>query len=288
MLWGETRKLAQLSKEAAVNWTEPLAEFDWSAAFLALPWLLLGVVAAWFLANVIPGDARAYYDARLSSPYTGVVNGSGAYLYSPAFLQVILPLQLLPFAVFRALMLVGSLLALAWMTGPVLAVLLLLPGPWSPAFTDLWFGNIHILTAAIVCVGFRWPVLWAALPFGKLTPGIALGWPMLHRQWRPLAVTVAVSLVSFGLAPTQWIAWFSLLAGSTGAHAPGVGMLLPRLLMAGLLVALGSWRGWRWTLPLAVILAQPVVWYASFSILVVWFWLLRGNHGWTPTDDGGR
>jgi hypothetical protein len=241
----------------------------------AVPWLILAGFGYWLIVNVPPGDTRAYYDATLDAPYRGMVGGSGAFLYSPAFLQALTPFQLLPFSVFRDLWLVASLLALAWMVGPVLAVALLIPGQWSPVFTDVWFGNINIFTAAILCAGFRWPLVWSSLPFGKLAPGIVLVWPAVRRGWQPLLLAGVILAVSVAMNPADWLAWAGLLAGNLGSQAPGVALLWPRVMVAGGLVLIGAWRGWRWTLVLAVLLAQPVIWYSSLTILFAWIWLLR-------------
>ena len=119
-----------------------------------------------------PGqDARAYWAAPLDDPYTpGSVGQESAYLYSPAFLQV---------ARHRC----GSCRGpCSWPAGPCCCwrVLRWLSGPllFGPlivlTFPELWGGNITILLAAMIVVGFRRPGVWAFALLTKVTPALGL------------------------------------------------------------------------------------------------------------------
>jgi hypothetical protein len=59
------------------------------------------------------------------------------------------------------------------------------------------------------------------------------------------------------------------------AHLPP---LVWRLAVAATIVAMGAWFGEPRALPLAVVIALPVFWYASLSLLLVWVWQLRTQH----------
>lgn len=249
---------------------------------LAIPWLH---VIAWTVLVVMGmlvwrigsgHDAEAYWSAR---GYEALANEHHAFLYSPVVLYALAPFQALPWTVFHALFTAAQLAALVWLVGPVLAVVVLVPGAYSPAFTDLWYGNVSILTAAVAMAGFRHPGWWAVLPFGKVLPGVVLLWSLVRGQWKPVAVVVMIALVAFAVRPEDWFAWFAVLQGSSEA---GVGtmtaFLIPRAIIAAMLVIVGAWRGWRWVVPPAVLLAQPVLWYGSFVILLGWVWLLRERH----------
>jgi hypothetical protein len=233
----------------------------------ALAYLGLAIVALDIYRRVGLNDAHAYWAAE---GYAALADQPDAFLYTPPILLALQPFQLLPWDVFRALFLAGQVAALVWMTGPVVALLLVLPGPWSPVWTDLWFGNVMIFTGALAVAGFRNPYWWSVLPFLKVTPGVALLW----NGWRPIVVGVAVAAVSAVLFWQLWLDWWAVVSASSGAH-PLAGWLLPRLVIATALVLVGRWRGWRWTVPLAVMLAQPILWYTSFAILAGWVWLLR-------------
>lgn len=239
-----------------------------------LAWPVLAYLGALIFLDHSGGDAHAYWAAR---GYSAIADQRDAFLYTPAFLQALWPLQLLPWELFRLLWLTGGLLALGWMTGPVIAVLVLLPAGWSPVYTDVYFGNIMVFTAAVTVAGFRWPSLWAALPFAKLLPGVALLWPLLRRQWKPPGIAAAILAVSVLIGFGLWTDWLGVLRDSA-AHPPTSGLagwLIPRSIVAAGFVIVGAWRGWRWTLPIAVLLTQPVLWFSSFTILLGWVWLLR-------------
>jgi hypothetical protein len=218
-----------------------------------------------------PGqDARAYWAAPLDAPYEpGSVGHESAYLYSPAFLQALAPLRALPWPAFLCLWTVLLLLVLRWLSGPLLF------GPLIVlTFPELWGGNITILLAATIVVGFVRPGVWAFALLTKVTPASGLLWFAVRREWRTLVevavVTGAIVAASWLLAPTQWASWLDLLASSTGSSTvPGSVPipLLVRIPFAVVVIAWAALRGWRWLLPVGVLLAMPVVWWGSFALL---------------------
>lgn len=234
-----------------------------------LPLLPLAVIAWTIYDSGYVNDAHAYWSA---TGYAGIVNGTNAFLYTPPFLIAMQPFHVLPWDVFRGLFLLGQLAVLVWMVGPLLALLLVLPGQWSPVWNDLYFGNVMLYTAALTVAGFRSAYWWTLLPFAKITPGVALLW----NGWRPILLTVGVAAASFLVAPSLWFDWWRVVSASTGAH-PLAAYLVPRVMLAAALVIIGRWRGWRWTVIPAVMLAQPVLWFTAFAILVGWIYQLR--HG---------
>jgi hypothetical protein len=132
-----------------------------------------------------PGqDARAYWVASADAPYAPAsVGRESAYLYSPAFLQALAPLRVLPWTVFLVLWTMLLLAVLHWLVGPVLfgpAVLLTLP--------ELWGGNVTIRMAAAIVLGFRWAGAWAFLLLTKETPGLGVLWFAVRREWRQLVL----------------------------------------------------------------------------------------------------
>jgi len=237
------------------------------------------LVFAWVF--IIQGDflydARAYWSVDLDDPYGGSLVGRRAtYLYSPAFAQLLWPATLLPWTVFAAIFCGLNLLALAWMAGPILAAVLLFI-PWSPVTDEVTTGNIHLLIAAAIVIGMRWPAAWAFPLLTKITPGVGVLWFAGARQWRTVfvagAVTAAIVAASVVLSPAAWSEWIALLAQSSAVDVPteiGVipGPLWARTVAASALVLVGGWRGWLWTLPVAAVLALPVTWSSGLAILV--------------------
>ena len=77
-----------------------------------------------------------------------------------------------------------------------------------PVASELYHGNIDLILAAAIVAGFRWPVAWAVVLHTKLTPGIGLLWFAVRREWRPLLIAGAATIVQ----PILGIIGFSMLA----------------------------------------------------------------------------
>jgi len=218
------------------------------------PWTFIGI------------DARAYWRVDLAHPYaTSGVGEHSTYLYSPAFAQVLSPSYVLPFEAFFLLWTVASIAVLYWLVRPWPWALLILFLPWT---YELFVGQVHLFIAAAIVLGFRYPALWAFNLLTKVTPGVGLLWFLVRREWRPLAIalgtTGTVAVASFVLEPTAWFDWVTFLRSSTGSGE----LLYPRLFLCAAIVIAGALTGRRWTVPIAVWLALPVVWIESWVILL--------------------
>ena len=247
------------------------------------------IVAVWAVLNLDGRyfrDAMAYwafdYDDLYGSGQVGVMS---TYLYSPAFAQVMAPLSLLPWVAFAGLWSGINLAALTWMAGPrIAALLLLIPG--SPVADEISTGNLHLLLAAAVVLGFRSASAWALPLLTKVTPGIGLLWFAGRRAWRPLFVaigtTATIGVVSFLLAPHQWFAWIDLLRRSSEVPVVGGVAVIPgplalRLAVAAMVALYAGWTNRRWLAPLPLVLALPVPWSSGLSVLVAMIPLGRAD-----------
>src|SRR4051794_6322351 len=228
-------------------------------------------------------DAYAYWGTRDGSLYDGALAGSiGAYLYSPAFAQAIAPLVALPWPVFLAAWTAILLAAYRWTVSlAALALLLFLPVP-----ADLATGNVNLLYAAAIVVGFRFPAAWALIALTKVTPFVGVLWFAVRGEWRSFAVacgaTLAIALVSLAIDPVAWRTWIDVLASSSSTPADTPGWVLPapllvRFPIAVLVVVIAARTNRAWLLPVGVMLAVPVLWFNSFAILVA-CWPLRPAH----------
>ena len=222
-------------------------------------------------------DAYAYWTTRTGDFYVTAETGRiGAYLYSPAFAQILAPLVALPLAVFTAIWTAINLAALWWLLRPwALPSLLFLPIPF-----EIISGNVHLLYAVAIVVGFRYSAPWALMLLTKITPGIGLVWFLVRREWRALAialgVTAAIVAVSVVLDRAAWATWIGLLrtelSGAGQASFQTLGWylpvaLLPRLVVAAGLAAFAAWSDRRWLIPVVVVLALPVVWLNGLAVL---------------------
>jgi Glycosyltransferase family 87 len=235
--------------------------------------ILVGVIRAlyyWFVQGIQPWtfwgiDARAYWGIDLSHAYSGVVGEHSSYLYSPVFAQLMAPLSLLPYDVY--LVLWTALLA-------GVALWLARPWPWAlamlvlPVTYEILVGNIHLLIAAAIVVGFRLPWVYAYPVWAKLTPAVGIGWWFVRAQWRPFLIStltiVVLGLVSVALAPQAWADWIGVLRASAGSND----FLVPRAIVGVLLVIFGALTGRRWMVPVAVWISLPVIWINSWAILL--------------------
>jgi hypothetical protein len=137
-------------------------------------------------------------------------------------------------------------------------------------------GNIHAFIAVAIVLGFRWPAAWAFILLTKVTPGVGLLWFVARREWRNLAIalgaTAAIVAVSFAIAPPLWSEWVDVLASrSTAANTAGIYGLIPlvmRLPIAAVLVVWAARTDRAWIVPLAAVLAMPVLWPNSYSVAV--------------------
>ncbi len=161
-----------------------------------------------------------------------------------------------------------------------LALLLFPPVPG-----ELYYGNIHLLLAAAIVLGFEHPWTWAFVLLTKVTPGIGLLWFAVRREWRNLAIALAatglVVLISLPLGPDLWGQWSESLLRSSTSEASGVNhvpvSLLIRLPIAVVIVIWGARRDAPWTVPVACTLALPTIWTHGFSVLVGALVLARGR-----------
>jgi hypothetical protein len=235
--------------------------------------LLLGLVVFGVIPyDLHPNDSHAYWVVNAADPYRDArLGGVDAFLYAPAVAQLLAPFTHLPFEVFRVLLGAVSLGALA---AAGAAYTLVVPG----VIEDLVRGNIHVLLAAAIIAGFRWPGLWSAMLLTKVTPAVGLVWFAVRREWRALArvavvtaLIVAASILFFGIG--LWQEWIRVLASS--AESPrtytylGIAPppLLVRMPLAVVVVAWGALTNHRWTVPVAAFLALPVIWPSGFALL---------------------
>jgi hypothetical protein len=246
------------------------------------PWVGPGLAAVTWLAIVLLSaqwgrlwgtgqDAYCYWFPSLGYPYArSDWTDPIAYVYSPAFLQVLQPIRILPWQAFMAawtLILLGALVLLTgrrWLAAGVILGLMELAG-----------GNIHLLLAAAIVLGFRWPWTWSLILLTKITPGIGLLWFVVRREWRNLAIalggTAAIVAVSFALLPDAWFQWAEVLSRVAGRDGTWAAVPIPfvlRLPVAIAVVVWGAWTGRRWTVPVAGMLALPALWYGGLSMLL--------------------
>jgi hypothetical protein len=247
-------------------------------ALFALAWFLaiFGIAAA-IATNTLDRlvDANAYWLTGHSPLYNpDYTLWSRGYSYPPAFAQLLWPLTQLEWPVFRALWIAAVIAAYAWLLNDL---------PWRLRLPFLiaavvWASdNLYWALALVAVLGFRYPSLWALPLLTKLTPGVGIAWFAVRAEWRSLAIaigtTVAIAAVSFALAPDAWSTWFDLIRRQdlTGTGVTNLLIPLPGLPIRGLtalvVVVIGARTERRWTVPIAMLLAQPDISFSTFGLL---------------------
>lgn len=216
-------------------------------------------------------DAYSYWFPSLDDPYArSDWTQPIAYVYSPAFLQVLTPVRLLPWQLYMAAWTVLQLGA-AWIVAGrrwwAAAILL--------GAMEIAGGNIHLILAAAMVVGFRYPAAWSLVLLTKITPGLGLLWFVVRREWRSLAIalgtTAGIVTVSFALDASAWFGWAEVLGRVAGRDGTWAAVPIPfvlRLPFAIGLVVWGARTDRMWTVPVAGMLALPALWYGGLSMLL--------------------
>lgn len=238
---------------------------------VSLPYVILANQAR----SMFGFDAYAYWAIDLNNLYGasgGNTSDLGAFRYTPAFGQVFAPLHALPWELFFGVWFAAMVLALIWMTGRAWLLLLAFP----PIPLELYHGNIHLFMALAIVIGFRYPVAWAFILLSKVTPGVGVLWFLFRREWRNFAIavgaTAAIAGISYLVAPDLWREYVSTMMDNL-AYDPGhpypVPIPLPiRTAAAALLVFWGARTDRVWVVPIAAVLALPIIWFHGLAVLV--------------------
>ncbi len=238
------------------------------AGLLVLVYLFLVVAPA---VRSFGFDAFAYWAVDIADPYRVAVGGLGAFTYTPVAARLFAPAGLLTWPAFLWLWSAVLLATALWLGGRRFLWILAFP----PVALELYHGNVHLLLAAMCVLGFRYPAVWVFGIFTKATPGIGLLWFLVRREWRNLAIALgltavigAVSLIVDGRLWGEWLALaISAESGGQVEQAQVPVPLLVRLPIAAAIVTWGALTDRRWTVPVAVTLALPVLWPSGFAVL---------------------
>ena len=207
-------------------------------------------------------DSHAYWVAVRDPAtwYTLPPEYTDAYLYSPAFAQLLSPMAPLSWPAFRMTWMLLSAGTLTWLLAPL---------GWrrgltlAPFFvTDLLLGNIYTFFAAALVAGLtRWPGALALPLLTKIAPGVVCVWFLVRREWVKAGwaagATLVIASLSFLIEPAGWMRWFQFLSSaSTGERGGPVGV---RLLVALALVVWAARLDRAWLLAPALLLGAPVL-----------------------------
>jgi hypothetical protein len=249
------------------------------------------IIAGWMACAIVPlmvvpmaqslgYDAYAYWSLDFTDIYGRTFNNNfalGSFRYTPPVALLFAPFGALPWWLYLWLWLALMTAILAFLGGRWFLVLLALP----PVALELYHGNVHLLMAAAVAIGFRHPWAWSFVILAKLSSGVGLLWFVARREWRPLAValgvTAAAAVVAHLVSPDYWPQFIAAtLSNIDEPQHYSVPPPLPfRLPVAALLVWWGARTDRPWTVPVAATLALPIVWVHGLTIALAAIPFLR-------------
>ena len=216
-------------------------------------------------------DAFSYWRIDMAHPYAVPIGGLGAFPYTPVAVRAFAFSALLSWQAFLWLWLAVLVATATWLGGRSALLVFAFP----PVAVELYHGNLNLLIAAAIALGFRYPASWAFVLLTKLTPGVGLLWFAVRREWRSLAIALVVTGIVFAISVavdgSLWLQFLTNRIESTATASVG-GPSLPvplavRLVLAAILVAWGARTDRRWTVVVGATLATPVLWFESLSIL---------------------
>jgi Glycosyltransferase family 87 len=222
-------------------------------------------------AGTVGFDALSYWAYSIEDPYRIPHGTLGSFVYSPVAARLFEPASTLPWLTFLWLWLALLLGTALWLGGRRWLWVLAFP----PVAVELYHGNVHLLMAAAIALGFRYPAAWAFVLLTKVTPGIGLIWFAARREWRNLALALGMTgllVAASVLIDSQlWPAWIDKELLLSLRHTPDQPQLpvplLVRLPLAAAVALWGARTNRRWTVPVAATLALPVLWFSGLSIL---------------------
>jgi hypothetical protein len=235
---------------------------------LVVIWMMAVLVVGKIAVSVIEEprlygqDSHAYWLAAQGElAYSRPAGTLDAYLYSPAFLLLIMPLTWLPWPVFLAVWTALLLMIAIWLVKP-------LRWRWAvPLFIfclpEILVSNIYLLLSVAAVLGVRHSVAWVFPVLTKVTMGVGLLWFILRGDWRRflqgISATGVIVGVCYALDPAAWHAWVQFLVAHRDGTKDGLLMFAIRCLLAVILVTIGARRNWPWLIAPAMLLASPIL-----------------------------
>ena len=283
------RLAAALDRARASGHLDLLSRAVWTALVPGAVLFLAMQSFVYWQAGNIGLDSHAYWLAAREPDtwYTRPPAYRDAFLYSPAFGQVLRPLGFLPWPAFEAVWFLGCAAILTWLLAPL---------GWrrgltlAPFFvTELLLGNVYLPFAAALVISLgRFPGAVALPLLTKVGPGVIGVWFVARGEWRKIlwvvGTTATIVLVSLAISPDAWVAWVRFLGTAAGDRGLGSSI---RLVVALVVVVWAARRDRAWLLAPAMVLACPVLGgFGPLAVLAAIPRLLQWQRDQSAVRDG--
>jgi len=129
-------------------------------------------------------DAYSYWSIDFNDLYGRAMASNfavGAFRYTPPIAYLFAVFGAVPWWLYVWLWSALTIAIVLWLGGRWGLVLFALP----PVALELYHGNIHVLLAAAIALGFRWQWTWSFVLLTKITPGVGVLWFAVRREWAP-------------------------------------------------------------------------------------------------------
>jgi hypothetical protein len=165
----------------------------------------------------------------------------------------------------------------AWLARPLPTLLRV--AVFASCLPEILSGNVFWLLGVMTVLGIARGAPWCVAAFTKVLPCLGPVWFLARGQWRALAGFVGTALalmaVSAIVSPGEWQAWFDFLRESAGdssgkVYLTPVAITFPLAVRFPLALVLAAWAARTdrpWLLPVAMVLASPVVGWGTFAML---------------------
>jgi hypothetical protein len=223
-----------------------------------------------FTEGNLGSDAHAYWLTRDGLPYDLAPGQLNAFLYSPAFAQVISPLTALPYPLFLAIWIAIETAALWWLVSP-------LEVKWAIPLgmlcvPELVNGNVYLLLAAAAVVGMTRPTAWIFVALTKLLPAVGALWHGLRGNMGGLTRAVCLGAlvvgVSYVIAPDDWARWFEFVIANRGGSREGSVVFVIRSVVAVCLLVWGARTNRPWVIAPMLVLTSPALAPTTATLLI--------------------
>ncbi len=124
-------------------------------------------------------------------------------------------------------------------------------------------------------LGLTVPVAWAGIALTKVTPGLGALWLAFRGRWADFGIallaTAVIAVLSFSADTALWGDWLSVVFNENPVGGYAFTIPVPLFVRLPIAIVVLWWAARTdrpWLVPMACILALPVIWLNGLSLLI--------------------